>query len=240
MSDLHGDIMNIPCDPTRSPVGGVNAELAYKYGHRDARHAAAELASAHHAERAKPAEAEGVAVVAFMMRPDFYSPYVSITRDTYCTGAVDPLVRQSDHLAALSVVTAERDRLRDEMGILWKRIDKYESHSHGITALAEIERLREERDSQQRVCIAEMEKGNQLRAEVEGLRKDAERYRWLRDEGFAHADVSLGTDCDGENFVSYRISFHLPETAHGKFEDDDWSSADVDAAIDAALAAKEA
>jgi len=30
------------------------------------------------------------------------------------------------------------------MGILWKRIDKYENQSHGITALAEIERLRAE------------------------------------------------------------------------------------------------
>ncbi|MBV2205574.1 MAG: hypothetical protein KUL87_09135 [Pseudomonas sp.] len=43
-------------------------------------------------------------------------------------------------LAALSAVTAERDRLR------------------------------EERDSQQRMCIAEMEKVSQLRAEVERLR----------------------------------------------------------------------
>jgi len=46
-------------------------------------------------------------------------------------------------IAALSAVTAERDRLR------------------------------EDRDSQQRVCIAEMEKANQLRAEVERLRLDA-------------------------------------------------------------------
>ena len=57
-------------------------------------------------------------------------------------------LRQLVPLTALSAVTAERDRLR------------------------------EDRDSQQRVCIAEMEKANQLRAEVETLRKDAERYRW--------------------------------------------------------------
>lgn len=36
--------------------------------------------------------------------------------------------------------------------------------------IAERDRLREDRDSQQRVCIAEMEKANQLRAEVEMLR----------------------------------------------------------------------
>ncbi len=49
-------------------------------------------------------------------------------------------------LAALSAVTAERDRLREEMAELWKRIDKFQSQSHGITALAEIERLRAEVD----------------------------------------------------------------------------------------------
>ena len=48
--------------------------------------------------------------------------------------------------AALSAVTAERDRLREEMAELWKRIDKFQSQSHGITALAEIERLRAEVD----------------------------------------------------------------------------------------------
>lgn len=41
--------------------------------------------------------------------------------------------------------------------------------------LAERDRLREDRDSQQRVCIAEMEKVTQLRAEVDALKKDAER-----------------------------------------------------------------
>ena len=47
---------------------------------------------------------------------------------------------------ALSTVTAERDRLREEMAELWKRIDKFQSQSHGITALAEIERIRAEVD----------------------------------------------------------------------------------------------
>jgi hypothetical protein len=47
--------------------------------------------------------------------------------------------------------------------------DDYES------LLAERDRLREDRDSQQRVCIAEMEKANQLRAEAEALKKGAER-----------------------------------------------------------------
>jgi hypothetical protein len=37
--DLHGQIMNLPA--TGEPAGG---SMAYKLGHRDARHAAAELA----------------------------------------------------------------------------------------------------------------------------------------------------------------------------------------------------
>ena len=63
---------------------------------------------------------------------------------------------------------------------------------------------------------------------------DAARYRWLRDEGFTFADVDLGTDSDGDYFVAYRIRFHLPEPAHSKFEDDEWTGPDIDAAIDAA------
>lgn len=65
--------------------------------------------------------------------------------------------------------------------------------------------------------------------------RDAERYRWLRDKGFAYADVDLGTDMDGQDYVSYRIRFHLPEPAHSKFEADEWASIDIDAAIDAAM-----
>lgn len=68
--------------------------------------------------------------------------------------------------------------------------------------------------------------------------KDAARYRWLRDEGFTFADVDLGTDSDGDDFVAYRIRFHLPEPAHSKFEDDEWAGPDIDAAIDAAIAAQ--
>lgn len=73
-----------------------------------------------------------------------------------------------------------------------------------------------------------------LHAENEALRADADRYRWLRDEGFAFADVDLGIDQDGDSLVSYRIRFHLPEPANSKFDDDEWTGHDIDAAIDAA------
>lgn len=42
MSDLHAQIMNIPCD--RPDTSAMGKNTAYKLGHRDARHAAAEMA----------------------------------------------------------------------------------------------------------------------------------------------------------------------------------------------------
>jgi hypothetical protein len=44
MSDLHGQIMNILADANKA--GTDDVRLAYLHGHRDARHAAAELANA--------------------------------------------------------------------------------------------------------------------------------------------------------------------------------------------------
>jgi len=43
-ADLHNAIMNLRCDVQNCILGGAPAEMAYKMGHRDARHAAAELA----------------------------------------------------------------------------------------------------------------------------------------------------------------------------------------------------
>jgi hypothetical protein len=100
---------------------------------------------------AQPAEAEGVdrwnglklaAEVAEEDGP--WDPRVGLTdcEAAFAKSASPAVVLEL--IAALSAVTAERDRLR------------------------------EDRDSQQRVCIAEMEKVSQLRAEVEALRKAAE------------------------------------------------------------------
>ena len=47
-SNLHGEIMNLPCDKEMLPWS--NTREAYMHGHRDARHAAAELANAADAE----------------------------------------------------------------------------------------------------------------------------------------------------------------------------------------------
>jgi hypothetical protein len=62
---------------------------------------------------AQPAEAEGVEVVAFLMEPDMYEPYVSLRRDSRCQGSIEPLMTVAQHRRALSAVTAERDRLRE-------------------------------------------------------------------------------------------------------------------------------
>lgn len=46
MSRLHGDIMNIPCDESKANDEFNDRRSAYQHAHRDARHAAAELAAA--------------------------------------------------------------------------------------------------------------------------------------------------------------------------------------------------
>ena len=100
---------------------------------------------------AKPAEAEGVDF-------GFDDRSVRVSQEAYSIF----LARERHHLAALSAVTAERDRLRKD------------------------------RDSQQRVCIAEMEKASQLRAEVEGMREALELAAgFLRSQGRSEDDPLL-------------------------------------------------
>lgn len=44
MSSLHDQIMNLPCDDSKANEEYNDRRSAYNFGHRDARHAAAELA----------------------------------------------------------------------------------------------------------------------------------------------------------------------------------------------------
>lgn len=83
------------------------------------------------------------------------------------------LEREQHHLAALSAVTAERDAER-------RRAD---------VAVADANDAERERD--------------QLRAEVEGLRKDTERYQWLRSVGGrSYSDTKTGEKATGEIYDS--------------------------------------
>lgn len=55
--DLHAAIMNLPCNVPKAYAPGKADEAVYRIGHRDARHAAAELAAADAAGKAELLEA---------------------------------------------------------------------------------------------------------------------------------------------------------------------------------------
>lgn len=59
MNDLHNAIMNLPCNVPDGYAPGKADEAVYRIAHRDARHAAAELVSAHLAAHPAGAEAKG-------------------------------------------------------------------------------------------------------------------------------------------------------------------------------------
>ena len=70
---------------------------------------------------------------------------------TWLPECVEPLCRLSDAKRAIA-------ELREEMTDLHRKLDKFYNQSHGIPALAEIERLRAERDTlrQQRDKLAQI------------------------------------------------------------------------------------
>ena len=161
--------------------------------------------------------------------PVYAAPIAQTAPRCQCCGY---LVTDSEHrgclrAATLSSVTAERDRLREEVTELDALRDKL-SGLLSQTAIA----LRGPEPELTRYGYADIplrvktviDEIDQLRAEVEGLRKDAERYRWLRDQ----APKARGEwEIDGQ-----RYGMML-----GADQDD------VDQAVDAlmsAMAAKEA
>lgn len=67
MTDLHAEIMNLPCEPDTSN----HAErLAFKRGHKQARHAAADLVAAHEAEDGGEGCDAAVAAIQFALADD--------------------------------------------------------------------------------------------------------------------------------------------------------------------------
>lgn len=125
-------------------------------------------AEAAYASACQPAEADGVVpVVGYLVdvpdEPELGHWYEEEAEEegedlgpplTRCQS----LVRQSDHLAALSAVTAERDRLREELESV--RAIQIETINTRNAYQWEFERVS---------------------AEIEALRPDAERYLWLQE-----------------------------------------------------------
>lgn len=75
-----------------------------------------------------------------------------------------------------------------------------------------------------------------LEAELAEARKAGERYRYVRDVAFQYANVSLsGNDDNGTAFVIFEPKLYLPDLpGELKYEEEDWDSNKIDAAIDSA------
>lgn len=154
----------------------------------------------------KPAEAEG----AVEMGSDAWMALHLLDR-LDVSADEEPRVQQVEEIvrrmgAALSALTAERDRLES---MLIRTATRH--FALQIKDRADDKKLDE--CLSEGIAMLEAER-DQYRAEVEALRKDAERYRWLRNRGGS--------------------TFRVLETgalAKGEF---------YDAAIDAAMSAKEA
>ena len=73
-----------------------------------------------------------------------------------------------------------------------------------------------------------------LREQLAEAQRDAERGRWLIEHAFRYANVSLGSDMDGNPCVSIEPRFNIPEPTGLEYENGEWSVTDLRAAIDAA------
>jgi DNA repair ATPase RecN len=164
---------------------------------------------------AQPTEAEGVEIIGYvnpenierMKHGELCGYMIEAKEDKRRSCAV---MTVESHLAALSAVTAERDRLQQFEAAYNEWHDKTE----WVQKTAEAHELGKHR------ADVLKDRVDQLQAEVEALRKDAERYRWLRDP------------CSGAEHVIYY--------SRGDYGRGLMSGSMLDAAIDAALAAKEA
>lgn len=103
-------------------------------------------------------------------------------------------------------------------------------------AFADAGKLRQELDSVRKMHDALKRENAALRAELEGVRKDAERYRHLRDHGGADLFGCTASMSIGKHPM---IVYFAPSLNHANMVSLFAENADymVDAAIDAAIAA---
>ncbi|WP_417585419.1 Lar family restriction alleviation protein [Pelagibacterium sp.] len=163
----------------RGPVGVQQSELEDQPG----RDAAIEAWNS----RAKPAEAEGIDVIGYMDgdyrrdQPSIYIPHVRIVKS--CAKG-EALMTVTQHLAALSAVTAERGALKHALDV---KEEFYQDALHSHIVLAR--------------------QVNQLRAEVEALRKDAERLEFVENHWFYEEESGRWTFMYGEDWNKPGLTF---------------------------------
>lgn len=115
---------------------------------------------------ARPAEAEGAVQCPASHPAECYAPGTQVVHANLVHG----IVRQADALSAtLSAVTAEAERLQAECLALLSERDQLRAEVERLTAQGEDEAV-----------LGDHNLIPSLQAEVEALRKDAERYRELR------------------------------------------------------------
>ncbi|MGX5220298.1 hypothetical protein ACVTMO_16900 [Pseudomonas segetis] len=70
---------------------------------------------------------EQPSIVAFMQRPEYYNPYVSISRDTSCD-CVDPLMTVAQHERIVAALTAPQSAPETSVVVereLLERVERY-------------------------------------------------------------------------------------------------------------------
>jgi hypothetical protein len=85
VQSLHDQIMHLPCTPPKD--ANVNQAISYRAGHRDARHAAAELAAAYEAD-APVAVPDGFTIVPAEPTPDMLIQMLGYEDDRDCYRAM--------------------------------------------------------------------------------------------------------------------------------------------------------
>ena len=126
-NDLHGAIMNIPCNPGERPP---TYALAYKLGHRDARHAAAELALT---APVATEQAQAVAASAFALKwPGETRLNLSTVFDTEAE-AIDWLSRVAPGVVVVPLFAASPEAAPAAMAIDRESlIDLIEDNLHAV------------------------------------------------------------------------------------------------------------